>query len=1592
MAEAGPRRHRLSSPGTRVLLVGTGTHDEKTSGLKPIHSVEHTLVDLRRAFIERCGVPEEAVIPLYDPPTPAVVVAQLRKLLDEADNALWVHFVGHGLELNEPAGDGVQAKLYLATLSTTWDEYQGLASSVRYDQISMMLRNARASTRVIVLDCCFSGRAIGMAGDEPAARIERLTRVDQVHVLTATAGSEQALAPVDQPHTAFTGAFIRFLRTGAPAAGRELTMADAHRFLRDDLEQHSMSPRWMAAVNDTEPLVLAANPAYRPAPLVEARTPRTEHGEGWPACPYPDALAVAAGNAGWLYGRQTEIRELITRMDRRFDAGGPVVLRAAPGSGTTSLLRSGLIQALKAEGLPDRPGSAHWPSAVVALAPVGARGRPDPLGALAAEASGLLLSAAPGADPASLAERMRADPQALADYLRAVLRKRAGAGDPAADRVILVLDQYEEVDRLAEDDPDRAAFVAALDAACTPADGRPAPALLLVATHADATDPCGAGGLTAPRGARPYELPPLTGRQLSEAVEAPAQEAGVHVSPDLASVIEYDLGSAAAVPLTPGAVTPGRLPLIVRALRASWDHLEGGDLTVDAYRAGGGIPAAAAALAQDAYDELDDTEKDAARTLLLRMVRIAEDSEGIRHVDLSRLVADSREPATAERTAALLVRRHVIVSDGDHSRLIHRELPRWDRLSAWIAADRAALMQWQRLLDGAEAWAASRGDPALLPGEHDLEVAQELKKQRRELFTPQLELFLDEGTARRAARQRRTVTTLIGVLTAIAVLAVAVLGIAVYAFHQKSQADAVSAQLTLQRDQGESQEIAAVADAQRGTDPAAAALLAVDALAVSQTSKSVSSLLSTQSGAPAQRIAVGHGGLNAVAAMSTGSYAATADQDGTVCVIPVGATGGEPAVLPGQPHPSPAYAVATSPDGRRIAAGHADGTVELWERKAKSWTPAGRVAPGPAAVNALSFNADGSLLATGGDDGTLRLWDTAGFGGTPAAQSVSGRGPIEAVAFAPSDPRTLVVGNQDGTAAVVSLSSGKHPTLVGEQIVTGGTQPVDAVAISPNDSTVATGSDDGTVRLWSMAAVSKGLLAGPASRADALAFSRDGLTLAVASQDGAVRLWSTATGDLDRMLTGPGPHISGLTYLAGSTGTDILVGAGSGGTVGLWPVDGPQPQNPQQGVGQSSDTAAFGAAGSKLVATVGTDRLIRLWHLGTPAPYAVIADPTTAPPPSPAASAAARSAPPPGPVPTRRLAFSPDGSQLAFVGDSGAIVLWDLNAMREMTTLAVEPHPPGTAPFATAVAYSRDGTMLAAADSDRDLLVWDTRDYSAPARRLPLDNQLDPINAIAFRGDGVLASASDDRTVDLAYVPPPPQPFAGDSLSPAAAGHLVPVEAVGFSADGTLLASGDTDGETRLWRVQRAGTAGSADAPPTLTTPQSLAVLSGPTQTVVSVAFSGDDRLLASASEDRTVTLWSATGAHEAVATLSGLPAPSSAALAPDMGAAYLVTSDDGGMATFWFTDPKAVARQICADHGPLTKDQWDRYILDKPYLDGCARLFGGAAATGAAASAQALVAAPSETSVSLLASLSLDAPPPASQDADTRIVNLMMR
>lgn len=1497
-----------------MLLIGTGRHQPR-SGLRDIHSVRASLVDLRRELVARCGLADDAVTIAHDPPSSKAMLQAVVDAAEQAEGVLWVHFIGHGLVF-----DG---KLYLATADSSANVLLGKASSVEYEWVARAVQDSQAGTRVITLDCCYSGLAIGMESDEQA--VQRLTTVENTLVLTATAGSQEAIAPPDHPHTAFTGALIGFLKEGDDSAGRELTLGDAHRFLSAALpERYGMTPLLQDRGNGSVSLVLAANRAYRP-PVSPPDDPDDSDGEGAPGgeapeCPYPGARPFRTSEQRWFFGRDAAVRALVDRLEQSAGTGAPVVLRHAPGAGASSLLRAGLFCELDREA-PDA-SAPRWLPVLVECGPAGQPRYGDPLRALAVQLAAL----SPGTDADEVRTRILDDPEWVAEFLHRMRRERANGESPDGTRVVLIIDEYGTARRLDGQDEVRTAFVRALAAASAGSDGQPPAAVLLVTVRGGAPDPCGPGELPCPGAQGEFELLPLTGEGLREVIEGPARDVGVRVSPELISVLRRDLDVAEDVS------AGDRLPLLARALRAAWKHKDGRTLTVDAYHRSGGLRAVVAALAEDAYGALDADEQDAARLLLLRMVHVEDVGEGaadsLRPVDLDDFTGRS---GLAHRAAGLLVRGHAVVTTDSGSRLVHPEILHWRRLRAWIDADRAGLAAWQRLLRSAAEWEQAGRTGGWLTGGHVAD-AEQWKSTHRHLVTPRLEEFLDASSRRRTSELHRRVVVLVVAVALIAGLGMAAAGSALYAFGQR--ADAVG-----QRDIAQSRRLAAAADAQRGTDPRLAALLAVEAYSVAHTREAESSLLSTQAYFPARRITVPHPGLNGIVVAPDGRRFATANQDGTVGLGTLGPERGT-TTLTARPHPAPVYAIAFSPDGRHLAAAHGDGGLDLWTTGASGGGPAtltATIRAGQDALNAVAFNADGRLLATGGDDGTLHLWRTAdvlraGRDAMPTALR-QGHGPIEAVAFAPHDPDLLVVGNADTTATVVDLDTsgsgaGSAPRT---KDMLCGTRPVNAVAVSGDGTVIATGDDDGTVRLWGPDGTPKAVLSTPATRVESVAFSKDGGTLAAAGDDGGIRLWDTVTGASRGVLSGPAPHVTGLAFVAGprdaGTGTEILAGAG-GDTVALWSVATGQPHAGPTAEA-AVDTAVFGPPGSGLLATAGSDGAIRFWHLHDPMPFAVVHDPTPAP-------AAPATTPPLGPQLTARMAFSPDGSHLAFIGRSGAVVVWDVKARRRSGKPLIVPvggqRPAGEA---TAVAYSPDGSMLVAADSDRGIDVWNARDPQDHPRRATVNNQLALINALAFRGDGVLAAAGNDGTIDLAVIPQ-----AGsvqgvlNSTAPAAVGHLGPVEAIAFSRDNRTLASGGADLETRLWTTGRLS---AQDTP----VPQAISpALSGHTQAVVSVAFSPDGTLLANAGQDRTVMLWD-FGAHSTLrAVITGLPAASTAAFDPDPGDPLLATADDEGRATFWSTRPSTVIRQICgsrADHPGFTAEQWSRFNPGQPRQDVCA-------------------------------------------------------
>ncbi len=203
------------------------------------------------------------------------------------------------------------------------------------------------------------------------------------------------------------------------------------------------------------------------------------------------------------------------------------------------------------------------------------------------------------------------------------------------------------------------------------------------------------------------------------------------------------------------------------------------------------------------------------------------------------------------------------------------------------------------------------------------------------------------------------------------------------------------------------------------------------------------------------------------------------------------------------------------------------------------------------------------------------------------------------------------------------------------------------------------------------------------------------------------------------------------------------------------------------------------------------------------------------------------------------LAFSPDGTRIAAAREDAPLLIFDPDSGASVATLA------GHSGALRAVAYSPDGRRLASCGDDQTIRVWDVRTSKALAT---LRGHAGRVSCLAFSPDGKwLVSGGTDSTIRL---------WGAEDGTAALVlhGHTAEVTHVAFGADGRTIASTSWDGTARLW-----------DA----TTLDDACVLRGHESYVYPVAYSPDGRWIASGSWDRTVRLWDAASGRLAQ-TLEG--------------------------------------------------------------------------------------------------------------------------
>ena len=1231
-------------------------------------------------------------------------------------------------------------------------------------------------------------------------------------------------------------------------------------------------------------------------------------------CPYPGLAAFGPQDAGRFFGREQATAALVTRLAEQLTRPGLLMVLGPSGSGKSSLLRAGLLPAIAAGGLPVR-GSQGWPQAlltparqpllelatrVAALAgiPAGALNadlRTDPARITAAIRQALLAHARRHAQSSGLSPRdvLVSDldaPGHPAYSAIGVAEQAVGTGPGRvaySPRLVLVVDQFEEVFTQCTDERERQAFIHALCAAAgaTAAEAPPrggdtspglltsrdASAIVVIGIRADFYARCA----TYPELARYLQdcqvlVGPMDQAGLRAAIESPAASAGLVVDAGLVEVLLADLGlhphpiiplasaQAPAEMTVPeagsrqaspdgGNYEAGRLPLLAYALQQTWQHRDGRRLTVASYRATGGIDGAVARAAEAVYERFDADGTQAARLLLLRLVSLGEGTADTRRrVAVTELTGtpeiegpDTPPTATAQTVLTDLVQARLLTADTDTDgrdavEISHEALlSAWPRLREWLSQDRAGQRIHRDLTDASHAWQAQGREPSHLFSGARLAVASEWAASHRRDLNANERAFLaaSQQHERRATRWRRTAVAALAVLTLISVGAA---GLAVY---RNSQA--VSEAVKARNEARTATALALASDAQANAErgPDIALLLSLAALAPYSAgpaaptvarSNMIEALETTRLEGMVGILHGGIGPVDSVAFSPDGRTLASGSQDGTARMWDVATHRqlGSPLTA----NAFPVDSVAFSPDGRTLASGSQDGTARMWD------VATHRQLGSPLTANAfpvdsVAFSPDGRTLASGSQDGMVRLWDVASHSqlGLPLTSNTA---PVLSVVFSP-DGRRLAVGGLSGTVRLWDVATHRQ---LGSPL-TGNSGAVWSVAFSPDGRTLASGSQDGTARLWDVATHRQlgSPLTANAFPVDSVAFSPDGRTLASGSQDGMVRLWDVASHKQQgSTLTGDSGSVDSIAF---SPDKRTLASGSYDGTVQLWDLStagqrgSPLTANTNSGFYTSHDVGeravAFSPDGRRL-AVGGLSGTVRLWDVAT---RTQLGSPLTG-----------------NTGPVRSVAFSPDGRRLAVGGLSGTVRLWDVATRTQQGSLQT-----GNTGPVRSIAFSPNGT-LAVGFNDGEVRLWDLATHTQLG--LPLTSHTAPILSVAFSPDGRrLAVGGDDGAVRLWDVATRTQ--LGSPLT----GNTGPVRSVAFSADGRTLAS-SIGRMVRLWDVA--------------TQTQLGLPLTSNTASVLGLVFRPDESTLVSASYDGTVRVWSGllwrdfTGLRNQVCSLVG--------------------------------------------------------------------------------------------------------------------------
>jgi WD40 repeat protein len=1164
-----------------------------------------------------------------------------------------------------------------------------------------------------------------------------------------------------------------FLKAFSSGLGIDLAMREARERLHDSGSSNGTRLEALSPGVSFLPLI------YQNAASSSLTWQRLGH-RSTNACPYRGLFAFQEKDAPFFFGREAFTHQLLDAVQTE----ALVTIIGSSGSGKSSTVFAGLIPELRksnnwciSQFRPgDRPFHALANSLISYLEP-NLTSQNDLL-----------------KETRKLAATFQQEPEALRDVIEQIVGKQ----NPTNLRMLLVVDQFEELYTLCSKQTCQD-FLDQLLAVVRTVDYHDPHFTLVLTIRADflgyaLSDRAFADVISK----ADLMLGPMHPDELERAIIQPAELLGVSIEDGLTKRILNDVNPSGM------RIEPGVLPLIEFTLTQLWSRQHNARLTHAAYDQIGGVKEAIAHYAEDVYERLNEEEKERVRRIFIQLIHPGVETPDTRRIatrkDIGeenwRLIVHLANVRLVTTSQTLVLGNDGKLTEEETVELVHEALiNEWFRLKTWLELDRE-FRTWQDRLRALIAdWKRSDQDSnGLLRGRVLVEAENWLKERRIEL-TPAEQDFIGRSIELRNKRKKLTIFGLSTVFTVVSTAA----GVALLSRQQAvtalgEQIMALGRSSNVLRVSG--QPFDALLSAIRAGKPILAKQVEVTPQSATWTQVQGALQQALFQVREQNRLESHTDEVWSVSFSPDQQYIATGSADGTAKLW--NRQGKELKTLEG--HKSIVASVAFSLDSQLVATASFDKTVKLWNRDGKLLTT---LKNHTGWVYSVAFSPDGKTIASASKDGTVKLWSLEGklldeF--KVPAPADKGDGGLNTVAFSP-DGQKIAASSWDKTVRVWDLKD-KH-----EQVLAGHQDGVNSVSFSPDGKWIVTASRDRTIKLWNRDGQEIRTLKGHTDEVGNASFSPDGSTIVSAGFDKTVRLWHLDGEELKPFLAG---HTAQVNQAVFSPDGSTIATAGFDKTAKLWSY---RPQSFLRLKGHNDNVwgVSFSPDGST-IATASQDNTVQLWNRNgqkVPQTFPAHSDTVTS------------------------VTFSPDGKTIATTSKDDRVRIISLDGTVLRTLGGFEQSDSNQV---DSLSFSPDGTIVVAVDWTGMIKAWNRDGQEI----LSLRGHDDRIYDISFSPKGqMFATASKDKTVKLWSL--------DGKLLQVLKGHSDQVFNVDFSANGQTILTSSRDGTIKLWNL-----AGQIT--------QSIDVSSIYPGQVYSARFSPNSQLIAAATRDGRLTLWNVKG------------------------------------------------------------------------------------------------------------------------------------